>query len=77
MRSVLDRLKHEEVRLHQSRCETLPLTVYEGMYTYSPPRCYASPWIDHCVCIEIFWFSMQRSPIVASEPGLCVDDMHE
>ena len=30
------------------------------------PRCYASPWIDHCVCVEIFLFSMQRFPTVAS-----------
>ena len=26
---------------------------------------------------RIFLFSMQRFPIVASEPGLCIDDMHE
>ena len=51
MRSVLDRLKHEEVRLDQPRCETLLRTVYEGTYTHSPPRCYASPWIDHCMCV--------------------------
>ena len=30
VRSVLDRLELEEVRLDQPRCQTLPLTVYEG-----------------------------------------------
>ena len=30
VRSVLDRLKREEVRLHQPRCQTLLLTVYKG-----------------------------------------------
>ena len=40
-----------------------------------PSHCYASPWIDHCVCVD--FFSMQRFPTVASEPCLCVDDMHE
>ena len=54
MHSVLDRLKREEVRLHQPHCETLPLTVYEGTYTHSPPCCYASTWIDHCVCVDFF-----------------------
>ena len=36
MRSVRDRSELEEVRLHQPRCETLPLTFYKGIYTHSP-----------------------------------------
>ena len=36
MRLVLDRLDREDVRLHQSRYLTLPLSVYEGTWTHSP-----------------------------------------
>ena len=36
MRSVLDRLDREDVRLHQPRYLTLPLSVYEGTWTHSP-----------------------------------------
>ena len=46
MRLVLDRLDREDVRLYQPRYLTLPLSVYEGTWTHSPSRCYASPrWI--------------------------------
>ena len=37
MHSVLDRLDREDVRLHQPRYITLPLSVYKGMWTHSPP----------------------------------------
>ena len=37
LHSVLDQSEQEEVRLHQPRCQTLPLSVYEGMWTHSPP----------------------------------------
>ena len=36
MRSVLDRADREDVRLHQPRCQTLPLLVYEGTWTHYP-----------------------------------------
>ena len=36
MRLVLDRSEQEEVRLHQARCQTLMLSVYEGTWTHSP-----------------------------------------
>ena len=39
----LDRLDHEDVRLHQPCLLTLPLSVYVGTWTHSPARCYASP----------------------------------
>ena len=35
MRSVLDRLDREGVRLHKPRYLTLPLSVYEGTWTHS------------------------------------------
>ena len=34
--------------------------------------------MDRSLCVRrIFLFSIQRSPTVASEPSLCVDDMHD
>ena len=33
MRSVIDRLDREDVQLHQPHYLTLPLSVYEGMWT--------------------------------------------
>ena len=36
MRSVLDRLDREDVRLDQPRYLTLLLSVYEGTWTHSP-----------------------------------------
>ena len=36
VRLVLDRSELEEVRLHHPRCQTLPLSVYEGTWTHSP-----------------------------------------
>ena len=38
----VDRLDREDVRLHEPRYLTLPLSVYEGTWTHSPARCYAS-----------------------------------
>ena len=37
MRSVLDQLDQEDVRLHQPRFITLPLTIYEGTWTTLSP----------------------------------------
>ena len=37
MLSVLDRLDREDVRLHQPRHLTLPLSVYEGTWTTLSP----------------------------------------
>ena len=37
MRSVLDRSDREDVRLHQPRVLTLPLSVYEGTWTTLSP----------------------------------------
>ena len=53
MRSVLDRLDREDVRLHQPRYLTLPLSVYEGMWTLSP--LVAMLLLDRsCVIVGIF-----------------------
>ena len=72
MRSVLDRLDREDVRLHQPRYLTLPLSVYEGTWiTLSPSRFYASPrWI---LRVHRIFFEITAFPTVASEPGLCLD----
>ena len=56
---------------------TLPLSVYEGMWTHSPPLVAMHLLDRSCVSVGKFLNCMLRSPIVASEPGLCVDDMHE
>ena len=56
---------------------TLLLSVYEGMWTHSPPLVAMHLLDRSCVRVEKFWNCMLRSLKVASEPGLCVDDMHE
>jgi hypothetical protein len=56
---------------------TLPLSVYEGTWTYSPPLVAMHLLDRSCVSVGIFLNCMLCSPTVASEPGLCVDDMHE
>ena len=68
------RLKREEVRLHQPRCETLLLTVYEGTWTQSPPLVTMHLLDRSCVIVGKL-FEILRSPTMASEPGLCVDDI--
>ena len=52
------------------------VAIFKGMNMLSPSRSYASPWID-LACVYNFLFSMQHFPKEASEPGLCVDDMHK
>ena len=52
---------------------TLPLSVYEGTWTHSPPL--VSMHLRGSVG---FFLQLHATfPTVASEPGLCVDDMHE
>ena len=50
----------------------LPLTVYEGTWMTLSPIVSMHHLDGSCVCVGIF-FKLLRSPIVASEPGLCVD----
>ena len=51
--SVLDQLNREDVRLHQPRYLTLPLSVYEGTWTLSP--LVAMHLLDRsCVIVGIF-----------------------
>ena len=53
--SVLDRLDREDVRLHQLRFITLPLSVYEGMWTHSPPLVAMHLLDRSCVSVGIFF----------------------
>ena len=53
VRSVLDR-SERAVRLHQPRCQTLPLSVYEGMWTHSPPLVAMHLLDISCVIVGIF-----------------------
>ena len=71
MRSVLDRLDREDVRLHQPHYLTLPLpsTRVRG---HTLPLV-AMHHIDRSCVIVGNFFEILRSPTVASEPGLCVD----
>ena len=55
---------------------TLPLSVYEGTWTHTSPLI-AMHLLDRSCMIVGFFFEKLHSPAVASEPGLCVDDMHE
>ena len=55
---------------------TLSLSVYDGTWTHSPPLV-AMHLLDRSCMIVGKFFEILRSPIVASEPDLCVDDMHE
>ena len=51
----------------------LPLSVYKDTWTHSPPLVAMHLLDRSCVIVG----NMLHSPTVASEPGLCVDDMHE
>ena len=42
----LDRLDREDVRLHQPRYQTLPLSVYKGTWTHSPLSFLCISYID-------------------------------
>ena len=53
---------------------TLPLSVYEGTWTHSPLSLLC---ITMILRVRRKFLKFLRSPTVASEPGLCVDDMHE
>ena len=55
MRSVLDRLDREDVRVHQPRYLTLPLSVYEGTWTHSPPLVAMHLLDRSCVIVGIFF----------------------
>ena len=71
MRSVLDRSDREDIRLHQPRCANASAFGLRGYVDNTlPSRCYTSP--GSCVCVGIF-LKLLCSPIVVSEPGLCVD----
>ena len=54
MRSVLDRSELEEVRLHQPRCQTLLLSVYEGTWTHSYPLVAMHLLDRSCVSVGMF-----------------------
>ena len=54
VRSMLDRSKGEEVRLHEPRCQTLPLSVYEGTWTHSPPLISMHLLDRSCVSVGFF-----------------------
>ena len=56
---------------------TLPLSVYEDTWTYSPLLVVMHLLDRSCVIIGFFLKLHAKFPTVASEPGLCVDDMHE
>ena len=51
---MLDRSEREEVRLHQPRCQTLPLSVYEGTWTHSPPLIAMHLLDRFCVSVGFF-----------------------
>ena len=51
---MLDRLEREEVRLHQPRRQTLPLSIYEGMWKHSPPLVAMHLLDRSCVIVGIF-----------------------
>ena len=51
---------------------TLPLLVYEGTWRTLSPIVVMHHLDGSCVCVG-FFLKLPRSPIVASEPGLCVD----
>ena len=53
--SVLDQLDREDVRLHQPRYITLPLSVYEGTWTHSPPLVSMHLLDRSCVSVGIFF----------------------
>ena len=55
VRSVLDRSEREEVRLHQPRCQTLPLSVYEGTWTHSSPLIAMHLLDRSCMIVGIFF----------------------
>ena len=75
VRSVLDRSKREEVRLDQPRCQTLPLSVYKGTWTHSPPLV-AMHLLDRS-CVSVVNFLKlhatfpNRAPHTANNVVLC------
>ena len=54
VRSVLDRSDREDVRLHHPRVLTLPLSVYEGTWTRSPPLIAMHLLNRSCMSVGIF-----------------------
>ena len=76
MRSVRDRSNHEDVRLHQPRCANASAFGLRGYVDTLSPLVAMLLLDRSCVIIGNFW-KLLHSPIVASEPSLCVDDMDE
>ena len=75
--SVLDRLDHKESLTTSTVLSNASAYGVQG-YVDSLSTLVAMHLLDRsCVCIENNLFSMQHFPTVASEPGLCVDDMHK
>ena len=70
MHSVLDQLDREDVRLHQPRYITLPLSVYEGTWTYSP--LVAMHHLDRSCVIVGNFLKLLRSPTVY--PSVLMED---
>ena len=55
--SVLDWLDREDVRLLPLCCVNASAVGLCGYVDSTlPSRCYASPWIDNCMCVEFFGF---------------------
>ena len=77
--SVLDRSEQEEVGLLNHVKLTLPFLVYEGTWTHSPPLVAMHLLDRSCVIVGFFFEIACYIPQQwhRSEPGLCVDDMHE
>ena len=66
VRSVLDQSEREEVRLHQPRYQTLPLSVYEGTWTRSSPLV-AMHFLDRS-CVSVGFFEI--ACYVSQQDGL-------
>ena len=76
MRSVLDRLDREDVRLHQPRYLTLPLSIYEGTWTTLSPLIAMHHLDRSCVIVGIFLkYYVPNSGIQAMSTRRCY--MHE
>ena len=51
---MLDRSEREEVRLQQPCCQTLPLSIYKGTWTHSPPLVAMHLLDRSCMSVCIF-----------------------
>ena len=66
--SVLDQSEQEEVRLHQLCCQMLPLLVYEGTWTHSPPLVAMHLLDRSCMSVGFFY------EIVCYVPQQCITE---